>query len=306
MAMVIGSIVFSSNPRETLWKYIKGFASFMSWVISYLVRHVLSLAPFSLAALLTLYVSSPQFTKKTNPIEQDIITLRESLKVSNKAIDDLKNTLKHFMTSTQRILAIDSHKTSDNDIVLLKSQVNGMKQLIIESQKAFLTGLHDRVKFLEDIYRYECILGKDYSKETHISGKIMGRLMELCILDDDGSSTWRRYGIYINGNGREQKMRWNSWITHATEEDLMDFITVIYRRDTRYILTFPFVGISIANYDSDTNNYRVKMAQLKKATDSWCPSSLAYSPGISKTFAEDYFNRIENVLTKIHKMGLLK
>ena len=98
MAMVIGSIVFSSNPRETLWKYMKGFASFMSWVISYLVRHVLSsgtLAPFSLTALLTLYVSSPQFTEKTNPIEQDIITLRESLKVSNKAIDDLKNTLKH-------------------------------------------------------------------------------------------------------------------------------------------------------------------------------------------------------------------
>jgi hypothetical protein len=163
------------------------------------------------------------------------------------------------------------------------------------------------VKFLEDIYRYEYILGKDYSKETHISGKIMGRLMELCILNlnDYDSGRLERYRIHRYGH----QGHWNCWITHATEEDLMDYITAIYRKDTRYILTFPFVDIHIGNYDSEKNNYRFKVAQLKKATDSWflaCPSNVVKFPGISKTFAEDYFNRIENVLTKIHKMGILK
>ena len=205
--------------------------------------------------------------------------------------------------NTQRILAIESRKSSENDIAHLRSQVDGMKQLMTESQKSFF----DRVKFLEDIYRYEYFLGKPYSKERHISGKIMGKLMELCIfnLDDYDSGRLGMYRIYRYGH----KGQWNSWITHATEEDLFEYITSIYRRDTPYHLLFPFVEVFLSNRQSETNNYRVKVHKLKTATDSWFlayPSNIADIPGKCKTFAAGYFNRVENVLTKIHKMGLLK
>ena len=238
------------------------------------------------------FTSPPQFTKKTN---QDIVTLRESLKVSEKAIDDLKNTLKQFMTNTQRILTIESRKSSENDIAHL---------IMTESQKSFF----DRVKFLEDIYRYEYFLGKPYSKERHISGKIMGKLMELCILnlDDYDSERLGMYRIYRYGH----QGHWNSWITHATEEDLFEYITSIYRRDTLYNLSFPFVQVTLSNRQNPIgDNYRLKVEALKKATDSWFlayPSNIADIPGKCKTFAAGYFNRVENVLTKIHKMGLLK
>ena len=221
-------------------------------------------------------------------------------------------TLKQSMMDFQKSSANESHR----EILLLRSQVATLKQFTTDTQKQFLTGLHDRVDFMEKVIRYQHMMikyqpiGKFYEEKNHVTGKIMARMWELgCITHEGGDINIRSY---LDGHGGD----WLTWKTHATEEDLMDFITAMYATysapTVAYLtFTFPIVGVGItiystAKYDQD---YRKCMSILKKNIDEWFarwPANMRNLPGKCKTFAEAYFTRVENVLTKLHEMKLLK
>ena len=152
-----------------------------------------------------------------------------------------------------------------------------------------------------------------YKKENHISGKIMARMWELgCITNEGGDINISRY-LYGHPGPTDD---WLTWTTHATEEDLMDFITAMYSTYTAptvsYLaFSFPIVRVGITIYTTGEyrQDYRKCMKQLKDHTDQWFtgwPSNMINLPGKCKTFAEAYFTRVENVLTKLHEMKLLK
>lgn len=211
---------------------------------------------------------------------------------------------------------VDVQKSSANESQTLRSQVATLKQFTTDTQKQFLTGLHDRVDFLEKVISYQHMMieyqpiGKFYEKKNHVTGKIMARMWELgCITHEGGGAENIRQ--YLDGHGGEDD--WLSWKTHATEEDLLDFITAMYTAPTVAYLffTFPIVKVGITIYTTGEYNqdYRKCMKQLKENTDGWFtgwPSNMKNLPGKCKTFAEAYFTRVENVLTKLHEMKLLK
>lgn len=221
--------------------------------------------------------------------------MKESLKISDKAIDDLKITMKQFMTNTQRIATIDdaSRKTSDNEIAFLKSQIFTMKSI------------QDRLIFVENIRRYQNVLEEKYSTETHIPGKIMTKLVEFGVIRRE------KYLSYLRGDTSHSSKggnygNWESWTTHATEEELLEVITALLRLKEKYIFYFPIVICPIYN---NSDGYIPKKRKLKETTYAWFlnfPSNVENLPGKCKTFAEGYFTRVDNVLTKLHKMGLLK
>lgn len=211
---------------------------------------------------------------------------------------------------------MDFQKSSANESQTLRNQVTTLKQFTTDTQKQFLTGLHDRVDFLEKVIRYQHMMikyqpiGKFYEEKNHVTGKIMARMWELgCIYSLSGDCNIREY-LY----GHQDD--WLTWTTHATEEDLLDFITAMYATYTAptvaYLhFTFPIVKVGITIYTTGEYNqdYRKCMNTLKKNTDQWFagwPSNMKNLPGKCKTFAEAYFTRVENVLTKLHEMNLLK
>ena len=272
------------------------------------------------------FSSLRQTTKKTSAFEQDIALLKDEIKSSDTEIAmlkedilSLKSAMKHFMTNTQRVSASDStelatmkqalrnsHKTTENEIESMKTRIVTLKQFITESQKGFLTVLHDKVAFLEDMIRYEWILKKAYSKDTHIPGKAMARMVELCFINcDDNTEVW----IYLRGHSGPDH-DWNCWMTHASEQDLVDLIQAIWKREEYFTITFPIVGRYFNNKTpTATMTYNHQIQELKKTTEWWFlnwPNNMRNLPGKCKTFAEDYFHTVENVLTTIHKMGLLK
>lgn len=214
---------------------------------------------------------------------------------------------------------MDFQKSSANESQTLRNQVTTLKQFTTDTQKQFLTGLHDRVDFLEKVIRYQHMMikyqpiGNYYEKENHVSGKIMARMWELgCIYSPFGDFNIR---AYLDGRGGNED-DWLTWTTHATEEDLLDFITAMYATYTAptvaYLhFTFPIVKVTIEIYTTGEykQDYRKGMHNLKKNTDQWFagwPSNMKNLPGKCKTFAEAYFTRVENVLTKLHEMNLLK
>ena len=213
---------------------------------------------------------------------------------------------------------MDFQKSSANESQTLRSQVATLKQFTTDTQKQFLTGLHDRVDFLEKVIKYQHMMikyqnnDKCYEKKNHVTGKLMARMWELgCITQEKGGAENIRQ--YLNGHGGEDD--WLSWKTHATEEDLMDFITAMYTAPTAptvayLIFTFPIVKVTITIYTTgEYSDYRKCMKKLKDHTDKWFagwPSNMRNLPGKCKTFAEAYFTRVENVLTKLHEMKLLK
>ena len=224
-------------------------------------------------------------------------------------------TLKQSMMDFQKSSANESQR----EIMLLRSQVATLKQFTTDTQKQFLTGLHDRVDFLEKLNRYENMMiqyqpiGKFYDEKNHVSGKIMARMWELgCIYSTSGDCN---IGGYLGGHSGPED-DWLTWTTHATEEDLLDFITAMYATysapTVAYLsFTFPIVKVGITIYTTGEYNqdYRKGMHDLKKKTDGWFtgwPSNMKNLPGKCKTFAEAYFTRVENVLTKLHEMKLLK
>jgi hypothetical protein len=194
-----------------------------------------------------------------------------------------------------------------------------LKQFMTETQKTFLMGLHDRVDFLEKLNRYQHMMikyqpiGKYYAEKNHVSGKIMAKMWELgCIYSTSGESN---ISEYLGGHtGPDDD--WLAWTTHATEEDLLNFITALYAMysapTVAYLsFTFPIVRITLQVYTTGEyqQNYRKCMHNLKESKERWLtswPSNMRNIPGKCKTFAEAYFTRVENVLTKLHEMNLLK
>jgi hypothetical protein len=262
-----------------------------------------------------------QTLKKTSPIEQSFAVLKQAILFSDNEIlimkediESLKNLTKHFITNTQRISTSDSteiatlrqsQKTTDNEIVMLRAQIDSLKQFITESQKGFLSSLSGNVTFLEDMIRYEWILKQQYSKNNHIPGKVMARMVELCFINNDDG-----YWSYIRGHSGPDH-DWNCWITHASEQDIINVIQAIFKREEYFNFTFPIVGRYFNNKPKrpTTMTYNHQIQELKKTTEMWFlnwPTNMRNLPGKCKTFAEGYFQRVENVLTMIHKMGLLK
>jgi len=213
----------------------------------------------------------------------------------------------------QKSSANESHR----EILLLRSQVATLKQFTTDTQKQFLTGLHDRVDFMEKVIRYQHMMikyqpiGKFYEEKNHVTGKIMARMWELgCITHEGGDINIRSY---LNGHSGDD---WLAWTTHATEEDLLDFITAMYATYSAPTVaslsfTFHIVGVYLQVYTTGEyhQNYRKCMHNLKESKERWLtswPSNIGNLPGKCKTFAEAYFTRVENVLTKLHEMNLLK
>jgi len=156
-------------------------------------------------------------------------------------------------------------------------------------------------------------IGKFYAEKNHVSGKIMARMWELgCIYATSGDINIKGY---LGGHtGPDDD--WLAWTTHATEEDLLDFITAMYATYSAptvasLMFTFPIVRITLQVYTIGEyqQNYRKCMHNLKESKERWLtvwPSNMKNIPGKCKTFAEAYFTRVENVLTKLHEMNLLK
>lgn len=321
MAMVFGSIVLSSNPREKLWQYVKAIKFLLYWIITYLVSiYKLFFCSYVFHYSNTIPSSSLyQTIKKTSPIEQSFAILKQALLFSDNEIliikediESLKNLTKHFITNTQRISTRDSteiatlkqsQKTTDNEIVMLRAQIDSLKQFITESQKGFLSSLSSNVAFLEDMIRYEWILKEAYCNATHIPGTVMARMVELCFINNDDC-----YRTYIRGHSGFSH-DWNCWITHASEQDIMNVMQAISKREEYYNFVFPIVGLYLNNKKTEaTNVYSYQIQELKKKTEMWFvnwPTNMGNLPGKCKTFAEGYFQRVENVLTKIHKMGMI-
>jgi hypothetical protein len=227
---------------------------------------------------------------------------------------EFQNTSANEMTSLRNQL-----KTAEDEIATLRTQMATLKQFMTETQKTFLMGLHDRVDFLEKLNRYQHMMikyqhiGKFYEEKNHVSGKIMARMWELgCIYSTSGESN---ISEYLGGHtGPDDD--WLAWTTHATEEDLLNFITALYAMysapTVAYLtFTFPIVRVYLQVYTTGEykHNYRKCMHNLKESKERWLtswPSNMRNIPGKCKTFAEAYFTRVENVLTKLHEMNLLK
>ena len=261
-------------------------------------------------------------------IKQSLVDIQRTSANDMSTLRTQMATLKQFMTDFQtlsgndnlkiQIEIADIQRTTRNEIATLRAQMCTLKQFMTDSQKTFLSGLHDRVDFLEKVIKYQHMMiqyqpnGKFYEEKNHVTGKIMARMWELgCITHNKGNNI----GEYLNGHGGPED-DWLTWTTHATEEDLLDFITAMYATYTAptvacLIFTFPIVKVTLQVYTTGEYNqdYRKCMSTLKKNTDQWFagwPSNMKNLPGKCKTFAEAYFIRVENVLTKLHEKKLLK
>jgi len=268
VAMVCGSLIISSNPHELISLYVK-------WVkngISYW-------SPFptwSSANNLKQLILDFQDTSAN-----EMTTLRNQLKIANDEIA----TLRSQMATLEMILAFQN--TSANEMTTLRNQLATLEMVI-------------RYQYIVNKGSYT--VKKSYTVENHVPGEIMVKLWKIgCIFG--GSSI--NIAEYLFAEGREEKNKWLTWTTHATEDELINFITGIYKSESITIFYFPIVNCYIYINPHGKEQYRKQMELLKENTKQWFSGCLPEKCG---TFAEleAYFTRVENVLTKLHEMNLLK
>jgi hypothetical protein len=234
----------------------------------------------------------------------DVSTLRTQIATLKQFItESLKSNANEMTQLKSQIKSSDLHRVLGNEIATLRSQMTASKQFMTDLQKTLLTELHDRVDFLENMITYQCWVRLPYNKERHVSGKMMTRMVELgCIYSEGGDLNIRNY---VQGNGD-----WNSWMVYASEEDLIDFITALYKTSKPHQLTFPLLTAWLhTTSEHEHNNFRFQLKKLKARIDtllSCHTSQWGNYPEKSTIFGEAYFTRVENVLTKLHGMGLLK
>ena len=235
---------------------------------------------------------------KFNQWGHDLINdLKQFEKESHEQIDEVKKTLvehrNEFMLSIANEMNEMKNQKAD-EMDKMKSQMNTLTQFQKESQIFF------------EIFKYQNFIGKEYKRENHISGKIMVKMSDLYIINCIGGSF--NIDQYLFAEGYGENNTWNSWATHATEEDLLDFLVFIFKNRWSVNFTFPIVKVwvhPVANHPN--NNYRYQMKIFRENTESWFnsfPSNIGNLPEKRKTFAEAYFVRVENVLTKLYDMKL--
>jgi hypothetical protein len=134
----------------------------------------------------------------------------------------------------------------------------------------------------------------------------MVKMSELYIINCSGGSF--NIDQYLFATGHGENNTWNSWVTHATEEDLVYFLVFILKNRWSVNFSFPIVKVwvhPVSNHPN--NNYRYQMKTFRENTESWFnlfPNNIGNLPEKRKTFAEAYFVRVENVLTKLYDMKL--
>jgi len=247
-------------------------------------------------------------------IKQSLVDIQRTSANDMSTLRSQMATLKQFMTDFQtlsgndnlkiQIEIADIQRTTRNEIATLRAQMGTLKQFMTDSQKTFLSGLHDRVDFLEKVIKYQHVMVERYVKEDHIPGMVMTRMLEL------GCIYWKGFDCNIRDYLYARGGAWDTWTTHASEEELIIFLTAMYKSGKACNFTFPIVRVWIHTTSEHGNNsYRFSMKTLKENTNQWFaqwPSNMGNLPGKCKTFAEAYFTRVENVLTKLYEKKLLK
>ena len=188
---------------------------------------------------------------------------------------DFQNTSANEMTSLRNQMKT-ADRTSANEIATLRSEMN----VIME-----------KIAFMEKIYDYEYTLQNPYEKGNHIPGKDMARLVELKVVLN------KHWNINLFPG-------FSGWLENASEDELMDVaIAFIAGRAPCHFQLFEGVHLACTP-DIKENDYRHLMKQLKDRRDSLINNHY-YSYDIKK-FTEARALRVENVLTKLREMNLLK
>lgn len=144
--------------------------------------------------------------------------------------------------------------------------------------------------FLEKTFWYKNILEQPYQKDTHIPGKDMARLVELKIV------LGRNFNVNLFPS-------WSEWIANASEHELIDVTIAMMNRDDFCILIL-FKGVHVRNRQDERYDYLHLLKQLKENAD----KIIIHENHVYdfKKFTECRVSRVENVLTKLHEMKLLK
>jgi len=303
--MVCGSIVLSTNPSERFRRYILFIVALTESLLNSI--YVYFKKSDDLITVFEQSIKDLQMTTANNKKEmiqslKDLqVTTAGDMSTFRLEIASLKQSVtsdKKEMTQTLKELQMTT-ANDKKEIITLGNQIVILKQFM--SQMEFVTGLHDRVDFLEKVYNYQHILHNHFQSGKILSGKILAKMWKLGCYGCFESSN-----VFTNYLWRDE---WLNWTTHATEEDLMDLLTAMSADAPNF--WFPIVKVYIYFKHDDDNryNYRNSMNEFKKNTDMWFlnwPSNMGNIPKKCKTFAEAYFTRVENVLTKLHKMNLLR
>ena len=279
LTMLLGKIMLSSNPKKKIIKF-SGILREHATSIFMIIREKLT-------------------KKKEKEKEGEIEILKQRMETSLKdigirteeSLGDVESRIV-FLIDKERKERNQNFSDVDSKIAFLFEEEHREKNKSLEP-------ILKRIVFLERIPKYVAWIGVPYVKENHIPVEDLVKIMANLIVP---SSVLAYY----------LQERWMGWLTHASENDLLQFCVSVAQMPLRlgqgldiYCITI-LQGIQlyggIAEYAgqkgyNDIYSYHKKMNVFKTKRDNL--------PGMEKSFAVGYFERVERVLNVLYEKKLL-
>lgn len=285
LTMLLGKIMLSSNPKKKIIKF-SGILREHATSIFFIIREKL--------------------TKKKGEIE--ILKQRMDMFMETSLKDIGIRTEERLGDVESRIVfLIDKERKERNQNF---SDVDSKIAFLFEEEhrekNKSLEPILKRIIFLERVPKYLAWIGVPYKKENHIPVEDLVKIMANLI-------------VPLSVLAHYLQERWMGWLTHASENDLLQFCVSVSQMPlmfgqglgVNYITILPGIQLygGIAEYDGQKGyesyySYHKKLNVLKTYRDEF----LVGFPGnihVEKSFAVGYFERVERVLNVLYEKKLL-
>ena len=297
LTMLLGKIMLSSNPKKKIIKF-SGILREHATNIFMIIREKLTKKKEGVIEILK---------QRMDEEQNKYIHIKTSLKDigirTEERLDDVESRIV-FLIEKERKERNQNFSDVDSKIAFLFEEEHREKNKSLEP-------ILKRIIFLERIPKYLAWIGVgNYSKENHIPVEDLVKIMSNLIVPSN----------MLDHYLQEQ---WMGWLTHASENDLLQFCVSVAQMPqklcqgsvTTYITILKglqlYSGISEnggkKGYESHFS-YHNKLSVFKTYRDQWLsnfPNNMGNLPEKEKSFAVGYFERVERVLNVLYEKKLL-